>query len=144
MIDARVGRQTRNYNATACAALCMASFPSFMWLFFKYQSIRPQQRHPELGFVHGLNNHGSLVYLTDVEATGLSFLMGMFFLGLGLFLAIVPKKYTPTGFEHDLINPSREQYLVLWLAVTCYLAIIKFVGPYIVAFAVSRGLIISM
>jgi hypothetical protein len=66
----------------------------------------------------------------------------MFLLGFGLALAIVPKKYTPTGIEHDLISPSREQYQVLWIAVICYFALIIFFGRYIVAFAVSHGLII--
>jgi hypothetical protein len=135
-------REMRNYIATARIALCLASFPSYLWLFYKYQSIRPSQRHPELGFVHALNNHGSYVYLTDAEVTGLSFLSGMFLLGFGLAIAIVPKKYTPSRIEHDLINPTREQYRVLWIAVICYFALIIFMGQYIVALAVSHGLII--
>jgi hypothetical protein len=136
-------RETRNYIAAACSALCMASLPTYFWLFYKYQSIRPSQRHPELGFVHALNNHGSYVYLTDAEVTGLSFLRWMFLLGFGLGIAIVPKKYTPTGVEHDLINPTREQWGVMWIATICYLALITFMGQDIVALAVSHGLIFA-
>ena len=137
-------RETRNYVAIACIALFVASFSFHLWLFLKYQSIRPTQPHPELGFVHALNNHGSYVYLTDAEATGMSLLFLMSFLAFGLAFTIVPKKYTLTGIEHDLINPSRQQYSVLWISLICYFALFIFIGPYIVAFAVSHGFVIAM
>jgi hypothetical protein len=137
-------RETRNYIAIACIALFAASFSSHLWLFLKYQSIRPTQPHPELGFLHALNNHGTYVYITDAEATGMSLLFLMCFLAFGLAFSIVPKKYILSGIEHDLTSPSREQVRVFWIAIVCYLALIAFVGPYFVAFAVSHGLVIVM
>jgi hypothetical protein len=106
--------------------------------------IRPTQPLPELGFLHALNNHGTYVYITDAEATGMSLLFLMCFLAFGLAISIVPKKYTSSGIEHDLISVSREQYRVFWIAIICYFALIAFVGPYFVAFAVSHGLVIVM
>lgn len=137
-------RQTRNYIATACLGLFITSFSSIFWLFVKYYSIRPSQPNLELGFVHPLNNHGSYVYLTDAEATGLSFLFGMALAGFVLFGVIVPKKLTALGFEHDLVNPTRQQYRVLLIAVICYLAIIILLGKHIVEFAVSHGFVFAM
>jgi hypothetical protein len=113
-------------------------------LFYQYQSIRPAQPQPELGFVHALNNHGSYVYLTDAEATGLSFLGGMFILGFLLGAIIVPKNFTATGIEHGLHDPTTGQYIALWTAVVGYLAIIVVLGHRIVALAVSHGLVIIM
>ncbi len=107
-------RQVRNYIATACFALCIAGFPSYLWLFFQYQSTRPDHPQPDLGFVHALNNHGSYVYINDVESTGLSLLMGSSFVGFMLFLIVVLKTYTSKGIEHDLINPTPQQQRVLW------------------------------
>src|ERR1700720_1595979 len=110
-------REARNYFATACFALCMAGFPSYLWLFFQYQSTRPEHPQPDRRFVHALNNHGSYVYINDVESTGLSLLMGMFFVGFMSFLIVVPKTFTAKGIEHDLINQTRQHYKVLWIAL---------------------------
>ncbi len=136
-------RQVRNYIATACFALCLAGFPSYLWLFFQYQSTRPDHPQPDLGFVHALNNHGSYVFINDVESTGLSVLMGMFFVGFMLFLIVVPKTYTFKGIDHDLINPTPQQYKVLWIAMICYYGVIIFAGKHIAAFIVSHGLVLS-
>lgn len=135
-------REIRNYIATACFALCLASFSSELWLFYQYQSTRP--RRPERGFVHVLNNHGSYVYLTDADATGLSFLFLMFLLGFLLGGLIVPKKYTLKGTETDLVNPTLKRFSVLCAAAFSYVALIIFIGPRIVALAVAHGFVISI
>jgi hypothetical protein len=121
----------------------MAGFASYLWLFFQYQSTRPNHPRPDLGFVHALNNHGSYVYINDVESTGLSLLMGMFFAGFMFSLIVVPKTYTSKGIEHDLIHPTRQQYKVLWIAIICYFSVIIFAGQHIASFIVSRGLVLS-
>jgi hypothetical protein len=137
-------RQARNYIAMACFALLIVGFPSNLWLFFKYQSIRPSYPRPELGFVHFLNNHGAGVYVSDAESTGLALLDWIALTGLLLFLIVVPKKYTPNAwFEHNLVNPTKRQYRVLWTAMACYLSIIIFAGHRIVAFVVSYGIVLS-
>jgi hypothetical protein len=61
--------------AAASAALCPASFGTFLWLFFAYFSSHPAKPNAALGFVHALNHHGSYVYLSDAESTGLALLM---------------------------------------------------------------------
>ena len=119
----------------------MASFPSFLWQFFQYQSSLPRQPQPQFGRIFGSNNHGSVVYLTEEEATGQTFLILAFISGFLSTIIIVPKPYVPgKGFEHDLANPTRNQYRVLMISVAIYLAIIIYAGQRIVAFAVSHGL----
>jgi hypothetical protein len=63
-----VKRVLRNDIATVFFALCPASFGSYLWLFYRYCSTRPSRPQPEPGFVHALNNHGSYVYISDVES----------------------------------------------------------------------------
>jgi hypothetical protein len=69
--------------------------------------------------------------------------MGMFFVGFMLFLIVVPKKYTSKGIEHDLINPTPQQYKVLCIAMICYYGVIIFAGRHIASLIVSRGLVFS-
>ncbi len=137
-------RAVRNYIAAACFALCIASFPSHLWLFFKYHSSLPNVPQPQLGRVHQSSNHGSFVYLTDKEATGQSFLTLAFLAGFLLGFAIVPKRQIPgKGIEHDLVNPSRKQTMVFLISIALYLAIIIFAGQRIVGLAVSHGVVVD-
>ena len=137
-------RAARNYVAAACFALCVASFPSHLWLFFKYHSSLPNEPQPQLGRVHQSSNHGSFVYLTDTEATGQSFLMLAFLTGFLLFGIIVPKRHIPgKGIEHDLVSPTGKQYMVFLISIAIYFAVIIFVGQRIVGFAVSRGVVVD-
>jgi len=136
-------RQTRNYLAIACLALCVASFPSSLWLFYQYQATRPSQPHPDLGLIHALNNHGSYAYLSDYDCTGLAILSYMFFIGFGLGIIVVKKRYTSAGIDHDLGDPTAEEYAVMLAVTLCYLFIIKFAGPRIVAAMVSHGIVLT-
>jgi hypothetical protein len=136
-------RHIRNYFAATCFGVSLASFASYLWLFFQYQSTRPNHPRPDLGFVHSLNNHGWYVYINDVDSTGLVLLLGIFFVGFILCFIVVPKTYSSKGIEHDLINPTPGQYGALWIAVMGYCGIIIFAGKHIAAFVVSRGLVLS-
>lgn len=119
--------------AATCVALCQASFFSQLWLFFSYHySTLPKTPQPELGRIYQSSNHGSLVYLTGAEATGLSLLWVAFVVGFVLFGVMVTSRWVPKEL-------GREQYLIMAVAVISWLAIIAFEGPYVVAIAVSHG-----
>ena len=127
----------REYIAAACVGICGATFLSFMWLFGDYQSNRPRQPQPQVGWVYPLSNHGAIVYITDVEATGLYFLFFAFFLPFGLAGACIT-----TGKGLD--NPTRRQYLVALAAGACYVIVIVDWGHQIASFAVSHDLMLSL
>jgi hypothetical protein len=74
-------KEARTLITAASGALCLASLFLHLWLFDKYFNSLPHQPQPQFGRVRPLNNHGSYVYLTDAEATGLSFLTLAFFVG---------------------------------------------------------------
>jgi hypothetical protein len=148
-------REIRNRIATAILALCPASFGTSLWLFFTYFSSRPRQPRPELGLVYALNNHGSYVYISATESTGLAMLGIAFIVAFFAAFAIVPKKaiLAPPGtpqwvtrisgqFNTDLGTPTRLLVAIFCCAVICYLAIIYLAGPFIAEFMVSRGVIL--
>jgi hypothetical protein len=152
---AHVSRNSRNCIAAAVVALCPASFGTFLWLFFGYFSSRPSQPHPELGLVYALNNHGSYVYVSASESTGLAMLMIAFVVGFFATIAIVPKKVilpppgtprwiTRISAQFDILigTPKRRLMIVFYCALICYLAIIYLAGPSIAEFVVSHGVIL--
>jgi hypothetical protein len=119
--------------AATCMALCQASCFSQLWLFFSYHySALPKTPEPELGRIYQSSNHGSLVYLTGSEATGLSLLWVAFAVGFVLVGVMVTRGWIPK-------DPGRQQYLVMAVALISWFAIIAFVGPHVVAFTVSQG-----
>jgi hypothetical protein len=147
-------RSFRTDVALATAALCAASFATDLWLFFTYLGSRPAKPNAALGFVHALNNHGSYVYLTDTESTGLVLLMNVFIAGaIGTFV-ILPKDPTlaPSGTARwlthfyaaraDLDNPTPRQKAVFLCSLVFCLAVIWLAGPMIVRFMVSRGIVL--
>jgi hypothetical protein len=78
-------------------------------LFFAYFSSHPAKPNAALGFVHALNNHGSYVYLSDAESTGVALLMNVFMIG---FLAC---------FESSLktlpsLLPERRDGLLIFMS----------------------------
>jgi hypothetical protein len=96
-----------------------------MWLFFAYFDSRPRVPKPELGLIHALNNHGSYVFISDTEATGLALLTYAFLVAFGLFIAIVPKQFqlppagtprwitrTSARFTTDLEKPTQEYWII--------------------------------
>jgi hypothetical protein len=149
-----VTKEWRNNIGVAFGAICAASFGSYLWRFHLYFSVRPTQPEPELGLVHRLNNHGSFVYVSDVESTGLALLMYAFLVGFAGALAIVPRTmvvpapstprwvaYFPT-FKNDVAQVSRTGYLVFVVSILVCLACIIFAGRSITEFAVSHGLVL--
>jgi hypothetical protein len=128
----------RRYLSLVCFAVAVASFASSIWMISQYQSSRPNQSHPEIGRVYRQNEHGSYVYLTAEEATGLSLLWATFLLGILLGGVMVPKQDL-SGFA----PVSRQEYVGIWMAMICYLVLIIFAGPLIARFAVSHGIVLS-
>ncbi len=121
----------------AVLTLGIVSFLAFLWVFFDYHGSRPDQPHPESGRVYRSNNHGSLVYLTAEEATGLGLLI------IAFMLAVIVSAVARRKYKLELGRLSPRDYLTLVGAAACYLAFIKLCGPAIATFAVSHGLIIS-
>jgi hypothetical protein len=114
-------------------ALCQASFFSQLWLFFSYHySVLPKTPEPELGRIYQSSNHGSLVYLTGSEASGLSLLWVAFVVGFVLVGVMVTSGWIPK-------DPGRQEYLVMAVALIGWFATIVFGGPYVLAFTVSHG-----
>jgi hypothetical protein len=74
-------RKIRNCIGAAIVAIPMASGITFFWLFFSYFSSHPRAPQPDKGLIHALNNHGSRVFISDSESTGMSFLMIAFAVG---------------------------------------------------------------
>jgi hypothetical protein len=148
-------RSVRYDIVSAIAALCPVSFGTFLWLFFDYFSSHPTKPDAALGFVHALNNHGSYVYLSDAESTGLALLMNVFMIGLFGAFAILPKDpaLAPPGTARwlthfyvsktDLANPTPRLKTIFLSSLVFYLAVIYLAGPSIVRFAVSRGIVLQ-
>jgi hypothetical protein len=136
----------RDYIAAACLGIFTAGFLSLLWVSSDYGLNRPRHPQSEARRVYPLNNHGTNTYITDVEATGLGLLFCSLIAAFGSALAVVtkgnrpPDGKLPTGLD----DPSRKQYLVGLAACGCYLAIITIWGHQIAAFAVSRGIILSL
>src|ERR1700690_3267407 len=84
----------RSGVALAVAAVCPASFIVSLWLFYAYFSSHPTRPNNARGFVHALNNHGSYVYISDEESTGLALLRNVFFVGAFAAFATFPKDPT--------------------------------------------------
>jgi hypothetical protein len=146
-------RSRRTEVALAAAALCAASFLTDLCLFSYYFSSRPAKPNAALGFVRALNNHGSYVYLTDTESTGLVLLGDVFIVGFFAAFAILPKdpSLAPPGTarwlahfyvaKDDLDNPAPRQKAIFLCSLLFYLAVIWLAGPVIVRFMVSRGIV---
>jgi hypothetical protein len=112
-------RSFRYIIAAATAALCPASFGTFLGLFFAYFSSHPAKPNAALGFVHARNNHGSYVYLSDAESTGLALLKNGFMIGLFGMFRILPKDpaLAPPGTARWLTHfyVSKTDWLTLLL-----------------------------
>src|SRR4029079_16252337 len=91
----KTNRKLRNSIGAVFGTVPVATFSTFLWLFFSCSSSHPTQPHPELGLIHRLSNHGSYVYISDSEVTGLSLLMIGFLVGFMLAAAIIPKDFVP-------------------------------------------------
>jgi hypothetical protein len=150
-------RSVRNAIASAIIALCPVSFCARSYLFDTYLSSRPRSPNLDLGFVQPLNSHGTYVYLTDVEATGMEMLRIAFFTGFLLAIAIVPKDfvlpprgtpkwvtYVGAAFKHDLGNPSLRLWMIFLCSTAVYLAVVTLAGNSIARFIVSRGIILDL
>ena len=136
-------RSIRNDVASATVALCLTSFGTFLWLFFAYFSSHPTKPNAELGFVRALNNHGSYVYLSDTESTGLALLILGFFVGLLATGVIAPKD--PFGaVKADFATAIPRMKIIFLCSLVFYLAVIWLVGPALVRLVVSQGIVLHI
>ena len=149
-------RSVRNDIAASLLGFVMSSGATYMWLFFRYVGSRPPSPNPALGWVHALNDHGSYVYISATEATGLGLLFHMgFAAGLAAIL-IVPKDfilprpgtarwltYVSFAAKTDLARPTPRLIAIVIATALISLIAIYSLGPVIAAFAVSHGLILG-
>lgn len=152
---AAMTRALRNDIASATVAICPASFGAFLWLFFAYFSSHPTTPNDELGLVYKLSNHGSYVYLSATESTGLALLMIAFVVGLVVTLFIVPKDYilpppgTPRWMTYvggtaktDLAKPTPRLRMIFLGSLVFCLGVIYFAGPWLAKLMVARGIVL--
>jgi hypothetical protein len=128
-------RASRNEIASAASALCPASFGVYLWLFFSYFSSHPTKPNADAGFVYQLNNHGSYVYLSSTEATGLALLWVAFFAGFSSVLIAGGVVQT------DLTNPTPKLKAIFLFSLVFCVAVIWLAGRSIADFFVSHGII---
>jgi hypothetical protein len=145
-------RSVRYDVVAAIFALCTASFGTHMFLFFSYFNSHPTAPNPSLGLIHALNNHGSYVYLSDAEWTGLSLLRTAFVVGFFSIFLILPKdpSLAPVGTARwltffcvakpHLASPPLRLKVIFLCSILVYVSVIYFAGPVIVHLIVSRGI----
>jgi hypothetical protein len=73
-VNLRMEGPSRIDIADAAVALFPSGWITYFWIFFSYFSSHPTKPNAELGLVRALANHGSYVYVSDAEATGLALL----------------------------------------------------------------------
>jgi hypothetical protein len=145
----------RNDLASVFIAICVVSFGVFLWLFFSYFSSHPAGPKPELGITYPLSNHGSYVYLTAVETTGLALLIVLFVVSLLMALAFVPKKFVLDSSKTNrwlssiggaamtaLTFPSSRLKVIFVASVSLSLVGISVFGRIISEYLVSKGLVL--
>lgn len=133
-----------------------ACFGTFLWLIFSYYSSRPTKPNPALGFVHPLANHGSYVYISDSESTGLALLMIGFFAGFLVAAIFVTKEaihpppgtarwvtYLSAALKTDFTHPTPRMRIISLFSLGVYIVVIWILGPSIVHLVVSHGLILQ-
>jgi hypothetical protein len=96
-------RVVRNYSAATFLGCAISSFICHLFAFYGYLSSRPRAPNPALGLTHPLNNHGSVVYVSAAEGTGLALLMWSF-LGFGFVGALL-------SWKTFVINPQTRARL---------------------------------
>jgi hypothetical protein len=130
-------RSLRKDIAAAGSGFSIAAFGTRLWISQSYLSSHPRMPIPDQGLVHAINNHGSHVYLTDTEVTGLALLWIAFLVGVLLWGIIA------IGLaESDRVATARSS-TILACSTLVSVGAIYFVGQSIAAFAVSHGVILN-
>jgi hypothetical protein len=150
-------RQIRTRIAAAIAGVLPASFVIHMWLFISYFDSHPREPNPELGLMRPLNNHGSYVFISDAESTGLALLIYAFIMAFGFMILVVPKEFQlpPPGtprwltrvsarFKTDLEKPSIELTIIFLGSLACFTVLIWLGGRSIVEFFVANGFVLHL
>lgn len=141
-------RILRNHVAWVAVALSLLSFVAYLMLLVAYHSSHPRTPVTGLGMVYPSNNHGSYVYLTKAEATGLSLLMDAFVVGVFVIFVVIPKEFVivprsrfsrfPVTIKYD--TPTLSMKLVALCSAALYLVMIICFGHSIAEFVISRGI----
>jgi len=104
-----------------------------------------------------LNNHGSYVFISDAESTGLALLIYAFIMALGFTILVAPKEFQlpPPGtprwltrvsarFKTDLEKPSIELTIIFLCSLACSTVLIWFGGPSIVELFMASGFVLHL
>jgi len=148
----------RNYLGIAFLALGFACFATLIALSLSYSASNPIRPNAGLGFVHPLNNHGKVVYLTDAQATGRGLLLVTFAVGVLVGGLMTPKEvhFVPppapplepgwTAARTRTVVPVafRGQRMVFAASLIGSFILITLVSRYVVDLALSRGLVLAI
>jgi hypothetical protein len=130
-------RSLRKDLVAAGSGFSIAAFGTRLWISQSYLSSHPRMPIPDQGLVYAINNHGSHVYLTDTEVTGLALLWIAFLVSVLLWGIIA------IGLaESDRIATARST-TILACSTLVSLGAICLAGQSIAAFAVSHGVILN-
>lgn len=129
---------TRNDISSAIIGLGAASFGTHLWLFLAYVSSHPRLPDTELGFTHALSYHGSNIYVTDAEATGLALLLIAFF-----FSIVLAAILTRRG-ERELASSTAREKIIFACSLLIYTGAIYLAGRSMANFVVSHGIILHL
>jgi hypothetical protein len=127
-------RSSKSDVGAALVALALASFGTHLWIFHSYFSSHPRWPIAEGGFVYALNNHGSHVYVTDREVTGLGLLSLTFLISI-LVVGIVVGRT-------ELAKATTRSTTIIACSLPLYIGAIYFFGQSIASFFVSHGIIL--
>jgi hypothetical protein len=153
-----MNRSLRRYVTVITSAVCAVSFGAFLWLFFSYFATHPTLPRPDLGLVYALNNHGSRVYVSAPEATGLALLLITFLAGMALSIAVIPKVFTPRtpttprwlryasiSVKTDMGDSLSPRLWFIFLgSIGLSAAIIVLAGKWLAQLLVARGIVLHI
>src|SRR4051812_42447168 len=130
-------RSLRKDIAAAGSGFSIAAFGKRLWISQSYLSSHPRMPISDQGLVYAINKHGSHVFLTDTEVTGLALLWIAFLVSVLLWGMIAIG-----SAESDRVATARSS-TILACSTLVSVGAIYFVGKSIAAFAVSHGVILN-
>ena len=149
-----MSKRLRTDLAAMILSLCPVSLVAKFRLSFMYYSSRSPKPNPELGMIYPLNNHGSYVYLSNTESTGLSLLTILFAVSFFLTFFVTPKEWVPPSpetprwityvgarYRTDL---GTARSMTIFVYSSAFWSILTYYGgQLIVNFIVSQGIVLK-
>jgi hypothetical protein len=130
-------RSSRKDIAAAGSGFSIAAFGTRLWISQSFLSSHPRMPIPDQGLVYAINNHGSHVYLTDTEVTGLALLW------IAFLVSVLLSGIIAIGLaESDRVATARST-TILACSTLVPVGAIYLVGQSMAAFAVSHGAILN-